>query len=112
MTPSELLALLHARSITLALAGDRLAATPKSAVTPELRAAITEHKAALLGMLRTPRPRRCFGCGSTTFWWRAVLCNDGRTVGNWLCATCHPDPASIPCGKESDGEATEPIPES
>ncbi|HHY94540.1 MAG TPA: hypothetical protein GX513_05965 [Firmicutes bacterium] len=52
MTPSDLLAGLKGRGITLQPEGDALRySAPKGAMTDDLRAAIREHKAALLALL-------------------------------------------------------------
>jgi hypothetical protein len=51
MGPSEVLAELNRRGVEIAVDGDRLRYRPQDAVTPELRAALAEHKVALLTLL-------------------------------------------------------------
>lgn len=61
MTPQALLSRLAALNVTLTSAGDRLRVeAPAGALTDELRAALAEHKAALLDLLspRDPDPER------------------------------------------------------
>jgi hypothetical protein len=92
--------------VTLSLHGDRLRyRSPAGALTPDLRAAVTEHKPALIHILSTSpdspeygealvgvmaalgwgrverRPRRCYACRTVN--WRE------RPTGGWICATCH-----------------------
>ena len=62
MKPHELLAELRARGIQLEPAGDKLRFTPADAVTPELREAIRQHKAALLSLLNPQRDTDIEGC--------------------------------------------------
>lgn len=51
----QLVAELHRRGVALAVVGDRLRATaPPGALTPDLRAALAEHKADVLRMLGAP----------------------------------------------------------
>ena len=57
MNATELLAELHSRGVVLEAAGERLRYdAPKGALTPELRAALAEHKAELLELV-DPRVR-------------------------------------------------------
>jgi hypothetical protein len=62
MTPEALLRRLAALNVTLTAHGDRLRVeAPEGALTAELRAALAEHKLALLGLLngrRDPGPQR------------------------------------------------------
>lgn len=51
MHPTELLAELSRRGVAIAVAGDRLRFRPQDAVTPDLRAALVEHKADLIRLL-------------------------------------------------------------
>lgn len=51
MDPTELLAELNRRGVAIAVAGDRLRFRPQNAVTPDLRAALVEHKADLIRLL-------------------------------------------------------------
>lgn len=60
MSGAEVLAALHAAGFTLHRDGDRLGVSSREALTPELRAAIIEHKAELLALL-APAPVR--------LWW-------------------------------------------
>lgn len=56
MTPSELLDSLRALGATLSTTGDRLRAdVHQGALTPELREALAEHKAALVALVRKPQ---------------------------------------------------------
>lgn len=55
MTLHQMLFELRTRGVTLTQDGDRLAYSPRSAVPPELLAAIREHKADLLSWLATGR---------------------------------------------------------
>jgi hypothetical protein len=53
MTPGALLAECQRRGVVLTAEGDRLAyRAPRRALTPELRAALVEHKAGLLALLQ------------------------------------------------------------
>src|SRR5436853_4537217 len=55
MTARELLTQLKEKSIDVKANGDRLVIdAPKGTVTPELRAALAEHKADLMKILNTP----------------------------------------------------------
>jgi hypothetical protein len=49
--PTELLAELSQRGVEIAVDGDRLCYRPKEAVTPDLRAALIEHKDGLIRLL-------------------------------------------------------------
>ena len=51
MGPTELLAELTRRGVEVAVDGDRLRFRPQSAVTPDLRAALIEHKPGLIRLL-------------------------------------------------------------
>ncbi len=51
MSAPDILAELHRRGIELTAEGDRLRFRPQVAVTPELRAAMVEHKADLIRLL-------------------------------------------------------------
>ena len=51
MQPTELLAELSRRGVEIAVNGDRLRFRPQDAVTPDLRAALIEHKADLIRLL-------------------------------------------------------------
>jgi hypothetical protein len=51
MGPTDVLAELTRRGVEVAVAGDRLRFRPQDAVTPELRAALIEHKADLIRLL-------------------------------------------------------------
>ncbi|MEW5935109.1 MAG: hypothetical protein AB1816_16145 [Bacillota bacterium] len=106
MTPSDLLAELKRRGITLRPEGaDAIRYTaPKGAMTDELRALIREHKAALLALLSagstgqeeavsSPAPGialalslqpdgTCYCCKGSR-WWLS-------RYGVLVCATCHP----------------------
>ncbi len=49
----------------------------------------------------TPPTKRCWNCGTSGWWWRALpLSGDGEqvhaTAGNWLCNRCHPEPSTLP----------------
>ena len=56
MTPVILLSELRARGITLTANGDKLAVNaPRGALTPELKAKLTERKAAILALLQDPQ---------------------------------------------------------
>ena len=54
MDPTELLDELGRRGIEIAAHGDRLRFRPQAAVTPDLRAALLEHKANLIRLLAAP----------------------------------------------------------
>ena len=54
MGPSELLAELSRRGVEVAVHGDRLRFRPQAAVTPDLRAALLEHKVDLIRLLAAP----------------------------------------------------------
>jgi hypothetical protein len=106
VTPSDLLAELKRRGITLLPEGaDAIRySAPRGAMTDELRALIREHKAALLALLSagstgqeeavsSPAPGvtlalslqrdgTCYCCGGR-HWWLSVY-------GVLVCATCHP----------------------
>src|SRR6266511_3050769 len=56
MTVVELVEHAQAQGITLEAAGDRLRVTPAARLSPELRAALREHKAEVLALLTGPRP--------------------------------------------------------
>lgn len=100
----RLLADLRAVGLTLMLHGDSIRYSPRTAMTPALRARIARHKGELLALLRSRPPldptywdsvryptasltriveerpcRCCFG----TRWWRLP----GR---DWICIRCHP----------------------
>ncbi len=51
MGPSEVLAELTRRGVEVAVYGDRLRFRPQGAVTPDLRAALIEHKTELIRLL-------------------------------------------------------------
>src|SRR5689334_5621051 len=51
MAAHDLLGELERRGVELAVDGDRLRYRPKDAVTPELRAAIVQHKSELLALI-------------------------------------------------------------
>src|SRR4051794_11547003 len=51
MGPTEVLAELTRRGIEVAVDGDRLRFRPQGAVTPDLRAALIEHKSGLIRLL-------------------------------------------------------------
>ena len=54
MGPSEVLAELTRRGVEVAVEGDRLRFRPQGAVTPDLRAALIEHKADVIRLLAPP----------------------------------------------------------
>ena len=56
MGAPDILAQLHAVGISLSRRGDKLIATPKAAVTPEIVDLIRAHKPALLAVLAGPLP--------------------------------------------------------
>ena len=116
MTVYDTIARAARAGVSLSLDSGRLRyRAPAGALTPDLRAAITEHKSALIHILSTSpgnpeygvalagvaaalgwrraerRPRRCYACRTTN--WRE------RPTGGWVCDTCHPAaprPASPP----------------
>ena len=51
MSPDEVLRQLAESGVVLMADGDRLRARPRDAITPDLRAALVEHKASLLRLL-------------------------------------------------------------
>ncbi len=56
MTPTEILMLARTNDIVLDVQGDRLIVdAPTGALTPELRAELARHKAALVALLAPPR---------------------------------------------------------
>jgi hypothetical protein len=57
MTPHQLLTTLTTAGVTLTLHGDRVTyRAPKGAMTPDLKAALTLHRQALLVALQVPQP--------------------------------------------------------
>ncbi len=92
---------LEAQGVRFGLRDGRLILdAPAGALTPELRAAIIEHKAAIEHLVRAavlpsdpppkrvrePRPPRpCYSCGARA-WWE-------RPTGGWVCGVCHPRPS-------------------
>lgn len=58
MNAESILAEFGRHGVRLRVEGDRLIARPLSAVTPELREAVRQHKAALLDLLRIPSDGR------------------------------------------------------
>lgn len=51
MGPADVLEELNRRGVAIAVAGDRLRFRPQDAVTPDLRAALLEHKTDLIRLL-------------------------------------------------------------
>ena len=107
MTVNSIIAAAVRAGVSLSLDGDRLRyRAPAGALTPELRAGLTEHRdelrhllalspadpayaGALVGVAQAlgwgrVEPRRCYSCGGTR-WWR-------RKDGGRLCCNCHPEP--------------------
>ena len=102
-TPGALLDALEARGVHVGLRDGRLRLdAPRGVLTPEMRAAVTARRAALVALLAVvPHPpsapatalargpsratRPCYIC-RTNRWWR-------RPDGGWVCAACHPGPA-------------------
>ena len=112
MTVYDTIAAAARAGVSLSLDGDRLRyRAPSGALSPDLRAGLTQHReelrhllaltpdspeygealvrvAAALGWQRVERrPRCCYGCGGTR-WWE-------RPTGGLVCATCHPPPPSV-----------------
>jgi len=62
---------------------------PKDGITSELRAALTEHKGALLAIVPPPMPLEpCAECGLPYWWYSAE---------GWRCLICDPDPNAPTC---------------
>jgi hypothetical protein len=85
MTPASFLSELRQRGVLLEIAGERLRCrAPQGVLTPELKEALTTHKAQLLLVLTAPPPDAtgdpCPVCGSTEKW----IWIDGRL----LCRFC------------------------
>lgn len=93
MTADLLIADLRSRGVTLVPDGDRLRCRPKSALDPEDLAALAEHKAEVLAVLRaqtsSPVPGKlvCWACRERRFW----LSIHGVVV----CGLCHPPPPDL-----------------
>ena len=89
MTGAALLAELRAAGFQLeALPGARIAVTPASRMTPEIRERIRAHKAALLEVLERPEvttPSSCGWCGGPLAPYLVNLAGRGRAL---LCPTC------------------------
>lgn len=99
MTVDDLLDALRRRRVRLAADGDRLhVEAPSGALTPDLKAALTAHKAELLNTLRAHMPlrieaddllsrpkRECAAC------WQSRWYVDG--LGVRKCGVCHPPPS-------------------
>jgi len=80
MTAVELVTLFHGKGVTLTARGDRLHVdAPQGALTPAFRAALREHKAAVLDLLEAFEERA------------AIMEYDGRLPGAeaerraWVC---------------------------
>jgi hypothetical protein len=66
MNAQSILTELSRHGVRLRAEGDKLIAKPLSAVTPELREAVRQHKAALLDLLRIPSDGRAAWTRSVT----------------------------------------------
>ena len=109
MSVQQTIASAERAGATLYLDGQQLRCrAPKGALSPDVRAALTEHRdelrhllaltpdspeygAALVGVAGAldwqrveRRPKACRNCRGTR-WWQ-------RPDGGWLCGTCHPAP--------------------
>ena len=125
MTLNDTIAAAARAGVALTLDGDRLRYRALvGALTPDLRAAVTAHKAALIHILSTSagsseygealvavmaalgwerverRPRRCYACRTVN--WRE------RPTDGWVCATCHGD--APPPARTADSLVATPPP--
>ena len=93
---TSLLAALEAAGLSVTIVDGRLAISPASRLTADLREAIRAHRdelvaAVLAGAAGGERDdpagpgRPCAVCGSVRYW--------RRPTGGWVCATCHPAPS-------------------
>ena len=68
MTAATLIGRLHAAGVQLTANGDKLhISAPAGVLTPELRAELVEHKAALMAALTGPRVAITDGCARTYY---------------------------------------------
>lgn len=92
-TAYDLVRHLRERGVVLTVNGDRINyRAPAGTLTDADKASLAAHKREILDYLLTetpPKPSFPHGCGSTRWWWRAVMTEKGPR-GDWLCAACHP----------------------
>lgn len=105
MTAEAILERLRSLGASVSLAGDKLRVeAPAGVLTPDLKAALIEHKAELVRLLRPVvndlPPPVCDRCGGALFW-------QSIAYGPWTCARCHPPHTRRVVARWSSPEAGE-----
>ena len=102
MTAATLLDRLRSLGASVSLVGDKLRAeAPAGTLTDDLKAALIEHKAELVRLLRPAPdlpPPVCDRCGGALFW-------QSIAYGPWTCARCYPPQARRLVARWSSPEA-------
>lgn len=104
MTAEALLDRLRSLGASPSVVGDRLRVEcAPGTLTPDLKAALIEHKQELVNLLRPggdPPPERCPTCGGSLFW-------QSIAYGPWTCLRCHPPQARRLVARWSSPEVPE-----